>query len=758
MKRTLSALSLLTLSIPSATHARVEGKLLEKGTRKPLVGINIFAVPDSTDLKPNKASTDENGQFNFEQVPTTPFKWVVSTTGYERLEKTEDPSQVPADTTTTRNLYIERANYWTYETTIYDKAQKRDDKTRGITADQISKLAGAGNDPIRAVQNLPGVSRTSGFSSQVIIEGSSPQDTKYQIDGQEVPLVFHFAGLSTVVPPESVERVDLLSSGFGSEYSRTSAGWVSVQLKTPRNDRWHLMGSVDIYNIGAVAEGPVGKNGTLLVSARQSYIGAVLKAALKNNENFNFTVAPDFSDFTTIYKTELTPKISFKLSTVASQDSLKFVLTEPVKSDPSIRGTFSTFTGFFRLIPQVTRELSATTLARFSMGLGKDWIRFDTSSNFFHLTNTQLSTRGEIEHQVNPSWKTWFGWDNVYSWAKVEFELARAYAAGGVSNPFSSALTTQATVSQTTQSFGNYWRNEVKLGNTPWTLVPAVRTDYYNTLKEFIAQPRLQVRYKIDESLTLRSASGLYSQSPLPQEISPEFGNPSLKARRATHFTVGLEKDLRQGGTRGWNMSGDFYLKWLTNIVNPSTAYTFASDGTLTPQNYNNDGKGRALGYAMQARYDYKPWSGWISYTLSRTTLWNSSQSEYLAQYDQTHNLALIGSVELGSNWQLSSRFRYVTGNPTTPISGGTFDTDNDVYLPTRGAYFSERLNPFWQLDFRVDKKWVYNSWILSAYLDIQNLTNHKNIEAIRYSYNYSQATPIEGLPIITILGVKGEF
>jgi len=34
----------------------------------------------------------------------------------------------------------------------------------------------------------------------------------------------------------------------------------------------------------------------------------------------------------------------------------------------------------------------------------------------------------------------------------------------------------------------------------------------------------------------------------------------------------------------------------------------------------------------------------------------------------------------------------------------------------------SERIQPFYQLDIRVDKKWFFSRWSLDAYLDIQNV------------------------------------
>ena len=129
-----------------------------------------------------------------------------------------------------------------------------------------------------------------------------------------------------------------------------------------------------------------------------------------------------------------------------------------------------------------------------------------------------------------------------------------------------------------------------------------------------------------------------------------------------------------------------------------------------------------------------------------------------LFQFDQTHNANLVTQIELPKNWQISSRFRYVTGTPYTPIEGGIFAADNDVYMPVRGPFFSKRLEDFFQLDIRVDKKWAFDTWILSFYLDVQNVLNRRNIESIQYSYDYTQTANVAGLPILPTLGVKGEF
>ena len=89
----------------------------------------------------------------------------------------------------------------------------------------------------------------------------------------------------------------------------------------------------------------------------------------------------------------------------------------------------------------------------------------------------------------------------------------------------------------------------------------------------------------------------------------------------------------------------------------------------------------------------------------------------------------------------------------------GTFyDSIADRYTPIYGATNSGRLDAFNQLDLRVDKVFTFDRWRFSAYLDVQNVLRSDNPEAVGYNYNYQITHPITGLPLLPILGVRGDF
>lgn len=737
--------------------APVTGIVRERGTRTPLAGVSVFVLPHRL-----KAETDPKGGFQFPDVPEGPFQFVVNIPGYLRLERNVDSLDLVdlvdlVESVEPRfELFVEKNSYQVYETTVYGKENRRDQARKTLTRKQFEQAPGGLGDPVRAVQNLSGVGRPAGFSSQVLIQGSGPQETRYTFNGHEVPLVFHFGGLSSVVVPDAVDRVDVLQAGYGPEFGRATGGLVGLWTRPPRTDRWHGLAFVDLLNAGFLLEGPLSESTSLLVSARQSYVGLLLKAVASDSEDFNLTVVPGFRDSTLTLQSELTERDRLTINALASQDTLDFLLKQPVKQDPSIRGEFSSSTGFFRIIPQWTHEHSERTVSRHSFGLGRDFIRLSNNANRFELKTWALTTRGELERKLDSPttrWTSAWGYDNRYSWADVNLSLPDTFSAGGVANPISTGTRRSARIEQENHKFGFYWRNEIKPNDSPWTFLPSARLDYFQITRETLPAPRLASRYLLFPGLELRSAAGLYYQPPQEQEVDAVFGNPAIRSPRAWHATLGAERDFRGGLNRGFVLGGDLFYKRLERLIVPSSRIV----GAGQPENFTNEGSGSVIGAQWDAKYNAEPWELGAIYTLSRSRRFEPRSGTAPAPFDQTHLLGVVGAYTLG-NWRFSGRFRYSTGNPYTPVRGGVFDSDNDVYVPVRGPYFSERLDPFYQLDLRIDRKWVFDRWILSAYLDIQNVTNRKNPESIIYSYNYAQRDQISGLPILPTLGVKGEF
>ncbi|MEC9397332.1 MAG: ligand-gated channel protein, partial [Myxococcota bacterium] len=250
---------------------------------------------------------------------------------------------------------------------------------------------------------------------------------------------------------------------------------------------------------------------------------------------------------------------------------------------------------------------------------------------------------------------------------------------------------------------------------------------------------------------------GLFDQPPNPGNTFDNFGNPNLLSEKAIHYALGGEwrplDFLEFNTTLFYRDMYDLVSSTDEFIVDPETGeqeYTF----------FNNEGEGRAYGAEFLLRhYPNKRLFGWIAYTLSRSERLDLETGEWeLFGFDQTHILTMVAGYNLPFNFDISARFRLVSGNPYTPIAGSVFNADSDSYSPVNGEPNSARNKAFNQLDIRVDKNFVFNRWLLGVYLDIQNIYNASNAEGVLYNYDYTESQPLNGLPIFPNLGVTAKF
>jgi outer membrane receptor protein involved in Fe transport len=263
------------------------------------------------------------------------------------------------------------------------------------------------------------------------------------------------------------------------------------------------------------------------------------------------------------------------------------------------------------------------------------------------------------------------------------------------------------------------------------------------------------VRYQANPLWTLKGGVGFYSEGARNGDATRPFGNPDVLPERAFQVTGGFE--LRPLPAVFLSVEG--FYKRLTDLIVRTDA-TETVNGQTVPVLLDNAGVGSVYGIEVLLRKELtERFFGWIAYTLSHSVRTDRpGEPQRLFDFDQTHNLTLIGSYALGKGWQIGARFRLISGNPDTPVVGSRYLAQEDVYLPIYGLTNSARLPAFNQLDVRVDKVWTYDSWMLDAYLDVLNAYNHRSIEGTQYSYDFSQRDQFRGLPIIPTLGLKASF
>ena len=624
-----------------------------------------------------------------------------------------------------------------------------------IAAEEISRIPGTNGDAIRAIGNMPGVARPPGGDGMLIVRGSSPNDTAVFVDGTNIPMVYHFGGLSSVIPTEMLEKLDFYPGNFGPQYGRAMGGVVDVGVRSPRKDRVGGLLQFDLIDARLLIEGPLSKSTRFMVAGRRSWLDAWLGPALKES-GVGVTKAPVYYDYQAMIEHDISRQTTLRLFAFGADDRFKLTLNSPDSRDPAIGGDAKQATNFARLQARLETRPSSTTRFTSQVSVGREAQHVSIGTLGFDVAVGSLDARSDVRVQVAPWLTAVAGIDIQYLNYDVTWKAPP--------NNFDSTQNTGPLFGRPTvelKGTGNVFRpaGYAMLELTPVAglkLFPGVRADYNADTKGWTVDPRLGVRYDVHASYprtTLKGGIGLYHQPPQPYQSIEPFGSKGVGSPSAVHTSFGIEQEL----SHPLELSVEGFYKDLNNLVVPVAA----ADSTGNGQSYQNNGSGRIYGSEFLLRY--KPqgrFFGWVAYTLSRSERRDAaSDALYTYEYDQTHILTALGSYKLGRGWQAGLRFRYISGTPYTPELGGVMDYDAGTYAPIgSNDRNSARTGAFHQLDVRIDKTWTFSAWKLSAYLDVQNAYVHQNPEGVSYNYNYSKSSSLTGIPFLPIIGLRGEL
>lgn len=731
---------------------RLSGLILERGTRRPLAGVEVklFKRDSST-------FTNGEGRFVFEEL--APGKVLISIND-DQFYSLADKQEIKAKEETEVKYYLEpKLGGDGLSMTVVGRRAKKEVVKRTLTVEEIRKIPGTQGDALKVVQNLPGVARVPFGGGGLVVRGSNPGDSGSAINRHFIPIVFHFGGIRSIFPSELLESIEFYPGNFGSDFGRFSGGVVDARFRRPKDDRIHARLEADVFDAGFLIEGPITKNLTFAVSGRRSYIDAIIPFVLPEDAALDFVVAPRYYDYQALldYKRR---RHRVRLYYFGTDDELRFVLDEPVGTDPSVRGTFKNRTALNRLYAAWDYKASKTLNHHFSVASGQNELYFALSDQLYFDNNVNIITlRDELTWTPSKTFTLRSGIDAEAYLGQIAIKLppppggtTKEGGGGGGGAPLGT-LSTISTEKDFTFYNPGLWIEAEWKPMDRLLLIPGARFDYDVTLEDFAPDPRLSARYalSVDEEAkpvdTLKLGVGRYSQRPSPDETDDRFGNPDLLTEHSAHFSLGYERRFMGG----YELDFVGFYKHLYGSVSP------ISDPVLR---YDNNGAGRIYGAELLLKKNMTSrFFGWVSYTLMRSERKNSEEEDYrLFSQDQTHILTVISQYKLTPQWEIGVRYRYTTGNPQTPTIGAIYDADADAYVPLKGAPNSTRLNAFQQLDLRIDRKWIFDQWMLTFYFELQNALNRSNPEGTRYNYDFTQQKNISGLPIIPSFGLRGEL
>lgn len=699
--------------------------------------------------------TDADGHFSLEGLPPGPVHVVVVAADHERFETTEE---IVAGMATEVVFHVEPSPRSPYESLIRGRREKKEVSTVTISQGELTRIPGTSGDTVKVIQNLPGLARAPFGAGVIIARGGNAHDTRAYVDGQFVPILFHFGGLNSVYSSELVEEVEFEPGNFGARYGRAIGGRVEIVTRDPGERDLRLVADADLYDATGFVETPISDDLSVAFAARRSYVDAVLSAATQVApdafEGMGFSVAPRFWDYQGKATYRVDEDNRLRLDVYGSSDRMAMS-----GESSGLAGDFAvdTTTAFSRVALTWDHRIDDATRTKLLLAPGWDHLAFAMDPLFLRLDAYSLTARADITHEVGPWLTLAAGLDLLLSDEKYAVQVPLPNEPDHIPPPdYRDRLVHFDLAVTTTQPA--IWTEAVLSPFPSLELVPGLRLDGDTYLREVWFDPRFAARWAVADGTLLKGAVGLYHQPPPLQTMAPELGNPDLGVEGAVQYVAGVEQRL----VGPLHFDVQLYYKQLFDLAVASTR-VIGTGASQRQERYANDGEGRAYGAELLLRYDPDGrFFGWIGYSLTRSERW-SRTGEVLASYaDQPHHLIAVGTLELPELWEgfsVGARLRATSGGPYTPVEGSLYDADTDRHrrIGSTSAR-SLRLPAFFQLDVRVDKRWDLGGSSLSMYLDVQNVTNHSNAEGVMYNYDYSEHGPLPGLPFFPSLGIRWEL
>jgi hypothetical protein len=300
--------------------------------------------------------------------------------------------------------------------------------------------------------------------------------------------------------------------------------------------------------------------------------------------------------------------------------------------------------------------------------------------------------------------------------------------------------------SDTTQASRNTSREGEALLTTAyaqhaWLPVPAmdittgIRANRYDATGETYLEPRVSLGLQVTPSLRLKGAWGLYTQFVKRVENedvlqgSRDFwllADSALAPSSAEHRIVGLAFERPE-----WGLNVEAYDKVLSDVSIFSRRYRQSFGVNTGSFFFTGDGRARGLEVLVQKKRGGL--TGWLSYTLSKTTDTYAdidNGDAFPSTLDQRHEVKAFGVYALGP-WEFAATGLYGSGRPyTAPVSQyqvELLDGTTQTYIHV-GSKNSERLPSYQRADFSVSRRWTTEASELRVGLSLYNLTNRHNI------------------------------
>ncbi len=758
----------------------IRGNIADKLSQNPLIAVTI-QIP-SLQMKVN---SDSLGNYILANIPPDRYEIKITFPGYKTVVM---PNVV---VTSGKEVILDIALEEEYEQlgevtvnatnkggTINKLATV---SARTFSMEEVNRYAGGRSDPARLAANFAGVSAPDDSRNDIVIRGNSPVGVLWRIDGMNVTNPNHFASVGTTGGAVSALNTNLLknsdffTSAFPAEYGNATSGVFDLGLRNGNNKkRETTIQTGVITGLELTTEGRFSKksDASYLVGYRYSLAGIAQAVGI----NIGTTATPTYQDLSFKLNSGNTKFGRFSMFGILASSTIKI----GGGSSNTLYGggnqvDFASKIG----IGGITHFKQINSKSFISSTVGINYASNDQTAYDFDKMADSTFTR-----EVSNVAKTTYYLSSNYNLkinSRLFFKVGFQDEVIGVDLFYKTkdnifAPEKQIWNYQKTTNLAQVYTHLKFSISRKLTLNAGLHSQVFFLNNSTSVEPRLGLVYNVTNKSSLNFGYGLHAQM---QPINVYFlqsqdangntvyNNQNLDFTKSHHLVLGYNIQP----FNDWRIKTEVYYQSIYNvpITTFSSSYSMLNTGSTFKTDLTdslvNSGTGTNYGIELTVeKFFSKGYYGLFTASVYNSTYKGSDGIERNTAFNGKY----VFNVLAGKEWKVGKddrnrfsmdvKFTNAGGRAYTPIDLVASKALGREVLSTDA--YSGNYENYYRLDFKAG--FTLNSKkrkvAQSISLDLQNVTNHKNVFSQSYDRQRQELSTTYQLGFFPNLVYKLQF
>jgi hypothetical protein len=735
----------------------ITGSVYDEASKAPLISVIVTVLNTSPD---KGTATDSNGRFRITGVPIGRRSFKASYLSYE----TRIISDIEVTAGKETNLTIgmqEEVRKLSEVTVSYNRSKDKNQtindmaliSARSFNVDETKRYAGSLGDPSRMAANFAGIVAGNDSRNDIVVRGNSPTGMLWNIEGLNAPNPNHFGALNSTGGPVSmlnnnnIDKSDFLTGAFPAQYGNARAGVFDIRLRNGNMDKAEYVAQVGFNGFEGGAEGPIGKNKrtSYLINYRYSTLGVFKALGLNLGTG---TAVPVYQDVNYKLVSQLSKKSRLAVFGIAGNSHVDFLGKDV---DTSMRDLFTSGDPFSNIHTKYAGtitgasydyQISERSSTKFIAGYCTTYEYFSNDS----ISNLDGSTYPHHSATFKTG-KLSLIWTYVHKFnAKNNIQAGVQYD-NTAFNLVNKRMFSGQPITVYVDQVGNIGLSQSYLQwkhrfNKELSFVGGMHFQFLDLNNSFAAEPRMGFRYAIDSRNSVNLGYGMHNQAQSVYSYfvqthdagGTSYTNKNLGFTQSQHLMAGYGLNVSEN----MRVKVEAYYQYMNKVpvtLFPSSYSSLNEGVSFSPPTQDSlTNKGTGYNYGAEITVEHFLTKGFyflVTGSLINSRYEGSDGVERNTAFHTGYVLNVLAGKEFkvgnGNVLALNFKVANIGGRYLTPLDVAASEAEGDEVYQDNLA-FSVRQSPYFRSDFKISFRKEYKRSTLEFSLDLQNITNHKNI------------------------------